>query len=319
MPRRRSDVDWGAVSAAAPLGVIHRRDLAVLGVADSTIARRTAPGGPWVHVILGVIAVFTGAPTRAQRIAAALLYAGPDAILMGASACRIHGLTKIPDDDQVQVLIPHARRRSSRSFVVVERTRRMPEPRIRDDVPVAPIARAVVDAARALRSLDAVRALVAEAVQEGLTRPAALRDEVDRGTRRGTALLRIALEEIEDGIRSAAEAWGREVATELRGEGFPEIRWNVRLYAANGAYIASPDGWVEEVGMAWEIQSHQYHLSPEHHEKSMRHVARLLAHHIVVAEPLPKDLKRRRTQVKADLWARYHLARSRPRPPVVAR
>ena len=315
MPRRAA-VDWRAVAAAAPLSVIRRRELLALGVPESTIARRTAPGGPWVVVIMGVVALVRGTLTTEQRTRAGLLFAGDDAVLTGPTACRLYGLANATDDGMVHVLVGHERRRSSRSFVRIERTRHLPEPRTRDGFPVVSVARAVVDAARAITRLDGVRALVAEAVQTRRATPQQLWEEYVQGTRRGTALLHTVLEEIDEGMRSAVEGWALEVARELHAEGFPEIRFNVRVRTLDGEHLVTADGWVEEVAMAWEIQSFQFHLSPEHMERSMAHVARLLDHHVIVAETLPKHLKTRRDEVKAELWRRYRLAASRPRPPV---
>lgn len=56
--------------------------------------------------------------------------------------------------------------------------------------PVTPVVRAVLDRARRLRDVDAVRALVAEAVQRRFCTPAQLALELDAGSKRGTALVR---------------------------------------------------------------------------------------------------------------------------------
>jgi len=68
-----------------------------------------------------------------------------------------------------------------------------------------------------LGTLDAVRSLLADAVQQRRCTPAELRGEIDCGSRRGSALPRMVLTEITDGVRSVAEADARVLLAELRG------------------------------------------------------------------------------------------------------
>jgi hypothetical protein len=55
------------------------------------------------------------------------------------------------------------------------------------------------------------------AVQQRRCTPAELRGEIDCGSRRGSALPRMVLTEISDGVRSVAEADARAVLAKLRG------------------------------------------------------------------------------------------------------
>ena len=59
---------------------------------------------------------------------------------------------------------------------------RLPEPCELHGLPVAPVARAVIDTVRYLSDVDDVRALLAEAVQRGFTSPRALRHELETGS-----------------------------------------------------------------------------------------------------------------------------------------
>lgn len=311
MPRR-SRVDWAAVAAAAPFDVIHLRDLAQLGVPSSTISSRCAPGGLWVRVLSGVIALTRGVLTRRQRLAAALLYAGARAMVTGVAACRLYGLRRLPDDDTVHVLVPHATRRRSQRFVLAERTLRLPRPHHRDDVPVAPIHRAVLDAARRMSRIDDVRALLAEAVQRRLTTVVALRRELEEGSGRGTALVRRVLVEIEDGVRSVAEAWCRMIVADMPG--FPPVIWNARLEHADGTFLACVDGFVERVALAIEIQSFEHHADPEAFDETMRRQARLVAAGVVLVPVTPRQLRDEPAPVTRLLWEALAQARARPRP-----
>lgn len=313
MPRR-SRVDWVAVAAAAPFDVIHLRDLAQLGVPSSTISSRCAPGGVWVRVLSGVIALTRGVLTRRQRLAAALLYAGVDAMVTGVAACRLYGLRRLPDDDTVHTLVPHATRRRSQRFVITERTLRLPRPHLRDDVPVAPIHRAVLDAARRMRRLDDVRALLAEAVQRRLTTVVALRRELEEGSGRGTALVRRVLVEIEDGVRSVAESWCRMIVADMPG--FPPVIWNANLEHSDGTFLACVDGFVGGVALAIEIQSFEHHADPEAFDETMRRQARLITAGVLLVPVTPRQLRDEPGTVTRLLRAALEQARARPCPAI---
>ncbi len=318
MPKR-AKIDWRAVSDAAPHGNIRRAELHELGVGSGTIAGRTG-SGLWVQGLRGQIRLVSGEPTEDERLDGALRLAGDDAVLSGAVACRRYGLTKLPDEATILVLVPHGRRRSDDGDVVLERTHRPPPPIMRDGFPCAPLERAVLDAARRMRRLDPVRALVAEAVQRGFTTEPRLSAELVVGSQRGSRLPRIALAEIRDGVRSAPEAWAREIALELEtDEGFPRIEWNRAVHLETGERLFDPDGWIDEVAAAWEIESVEYHLSPADQERSYRRRALMNRYDVVLVEHRPSRLRTAKDEVKADLRAAYERARRRPRPPLVAR
>jgi hypothetical protein len=141
----------------------------------------------------------------------------------------------------------------------------MPVPVVRDGLPLAPVARALVDAAVPLREADAVRAMFADAVQRGLCTPADLAIELAQVQRPYTALARSVLEEVTDGVRSAAEAWARRLV--LRS-GLPAPQWNVAVRRADGRLIGVADAWWDDVGLVWEIDSREWHLDPEAHDRT---------------------------------------------------
>jgi hypothetical protein len=316
---KRAKIDWRAVREAAPHGVIRRAELHELDVGSGTIAGRLE-SGRWLPGLRGQIRLLSGEPTEEERLDSALRLAGEGAVLTGAAACRRYGLLKVPADGRILVLVPHDRRRSDDGDVVLERTRRPAIPVLRGGFPCAPLERAVLDTARRMRRLDEVRALVAEAVQRGFTTQPRLSAELAAGSQRGTRLPRIALAEIHDGVRSAPEAWAREIAVELEAEGdFPRIEWNRAIHLESGRRLFDPDGWIDEVAAAWEIESVEYHLSPEDQERSYRRRALMNRYDVVLVEHRPSRLRTAPEEVKADLRAAYERARRRPRPPLVAR
>ncbi|ANN16927.1 hypothetical protein SD37_15580 [Amycolatopsis orientalis] len=134
-------------------GVITVARLGELGVPSMTCYRRCRPGKPWQRLLPGVVLLHSGTPTRRQLVDAALLYAGPDAMVTGAASCRRQGLAALPDHPfRVHVLIPNEHKISGSGHVIVERTIRLPEPIVKGGVPLAPLVRSVLDECRRLGS-----------------------------------------------------------------------------------------------------------------------------------------------------------------------
>src|ERR1700753_1185130 len=64
--------------------------------------------GRWQQLHLGVSATFSGIPGRGARLWAALLAAGPDAVLSYQTAAELHGLSDKPTSP-IHVTIPAQR------------------------------------------------------------------------------------------------------------------------------------------------------------------------------------------------------------------
>ncbi|MCD2193230.1 hypothetical protein LQ327_07505 [Actinomycetospora endophytica] len=282
-----------------------------LGMRRETIARRVR-AGVWLRPFPGVIIMQSGAPTREQLILAALLYAGDGAVLTGAEAVRRQGLRRLPEIPELHVLVEEDRHRRCLPTLVVERTARPPATVERDGTVVATLDRAVLDTARRLTDRDQIRALLADAVQQRRSTPDRLRDELDAGNQRGSALVREVLGEIADGIRSASEGWGRDLHAR---SGLPPMLWNPRLYFPGGRFLASPDGYLPCVGMAWENDSLEFH--PVEEDDTARRRADMIAAGVIVAHHRPRRLRTEPERVIEELRAHYRLAASRPTPDLV--
>ncbi|SDW24084.1 hypothetical protein SAMN05421504_10145 [Amycolatopsis xylanica] len=305
-----------ALTSQSRGGVITIERLVELGVPRKTCYDRCAPGQPWRLVLPGVLVLQSGPPTRWQLVQAALLYARGHAIVTGAEACRRHGLRNLPPDDRsVRLLIPHARTRADSDFVVIERTKRFPDPLWRDDIPLAPVVRAVLDTCRCLGTHDSIAALVSEAVQRAKVRPDALLEELGRGSNRGTALTRKVLLKVAEGARSVAEMDAMSV---WRRTKLAEPLWNFDLLDRDGNYIARPDGWFDEVGLAWEIDSFDYHFDREGYARTLARNARYAAAGVPFVQTTPSRLRSEPVLVAAELVAAHLAASLRPRPPVQA-
>ena len=294
--------------------VIARRQTTMCGMTSDALWARIRPGGAWQRLLPGVYLAVTGTPTADQRDMAGLLYAGPGSILTAAAALRRLGL-KAPRADIVDILVPAARTRRSTGFVRVVRTTRMPEQAcISGQIGFAMAARAVADTARLLTDLREVRAVVADSVQRRWCRVAELAEELRRGPAAGSALFLQALGEVADGIRSTAEADLRDL---VNRSGLPAPMFNARLYAGK-VLLAVADAWWPDAGVAAEVDSREWHLSPADWERTLRRHVRLTAHGILVLHFTPKQIRAEPAAVAAAIRAALDAARAGGQPRVRA-
>jgi very-short-patch-repair endonuclease len=294
--------------------VIARRQIITCGMTEGALRARIRPGGPWQRLLPGVYLGVTGTPTTDQRDMAGLLYAGPGSILTAAAALRRLGL-RAPRVDVVDILVPAARRRQNAGFVRVLRTTRMPEQAcISGQIRFAMAARAVADAARTLKDLGEVRAVVAGSVQRRWCRVTELAEELRRGPATGSAHFRRVLAEVADGIRSAAEADLRDL---VKRAGLPMPMFNARLYAGQ-VLIGVADAWWPEAAVAAEVDSREWHLSPGDWERTLRRHARLTSHGILVLHFTPKQIRTEPAAVVAAIRAALDAARADGQPRVRA-
>jgi hypothetical protein len=314
MPRRprRPGPTPSELVALAPHRVASVVDLVAAGMSSATIARRIRRG-LWQRPVRGTAVLQSGTPTRDQRVEIALVYSRPDGVLTGVEAVRHHGLRRLPDTEEIHVLVAADRRSTSSGFVVVERTERLPTPVVRGGVPVAPLDRAVVDTLRRCPDRDEVRALLGEVIGERRSTVARLRSELESGSQRGTGLVREVLVEIEDGIRSASEGWARDVHA---SSDLPAVLWNPSVYRADGRLLGRADAFFDDVGLAWEIDSFEFH--PEGDDATARRRADFVAAGVVVVSHRPRRLLTEPQRVVEEVWSYYLLAASRPRPSVKA-
>jgi hypothetical protein len=129
--------------------------------------------------------------------------------------------------------------------------------------------------------------VVAGAVQRRLCTLAQLIAELDSGPVRGSALLRGTLTEVGEGVRSAAEADLRDLI--MRAQ-LPMPMFNARLYSG-GLLIAVTDAWWPDAGVAAEVDSREWHLSPQSWEETMRRHARMTALDILVLHFSPRQIR----------------------------
>lgn len=323
-------------------GLVTRAQILVLDGTPSSI-QHALRKGLWQRVLPGVYATFSGEITNEHQWYAAVLYGGPSATLTGAVACQLAELRYVPDDDLVRLLVPTTVTRSSTAFVRVTTTTRPPTPEqwfpanppgrsiLRQPLPVAPIARAVVDAARVVgmataqavprldngrplllapavaryydRSLRDVRALLCEAVQRQLVEQEELVGELEAGPRQGSALARRAVADLAAGCLSAPECELRDLI--VLSDVLPPARFNEPL---PGYPRLKPDACWPERRLIVEIDSVEWHRSPEAYERTEQRRALLAAMGWTVIPVSPRRLRACPGEVLAEIEAAYAAA-----------
>jgi hypothetical protein len=316
MTDTRATLNIDAIPAVFDHLVAPVRELHALGMSTHAIYERCRPGGPWQRIEPNLVLLTDEPPSRAQRIHAALKVAGKDAVLTGVDALKLHGLSGAKLLSPIHVLLP-ARRRQPRLVdgVYFDRTHQLPEPLHLKGFPVAPLPRATVDAARRAKVSKHVEDLLAETIYKGKITPATLRDEFDRVGGRGLTLPRRKLAEIDDKVRSMARGWAKRL---VQQSGLPMPEWRVPITSRNGIHVATADAWWDEVGLAWEVDSYAFDLSPMDAQAALSRAARLTASGVLVVHTSPSQLREEPARVADLLRAAYARAMARPRPEVNA-
>src|SRR5215469_12080651 len=294
--------------------VITREQALGCGIPHATVSRRVAANGPWQKMLPGTYLTVTGKPTLEQRHVAALLYGGPDCVITGSAAIRLHRL-RSPGPDTIDLLVPSAVKRQSVEFVRVHRTQRMPPCYRRGPIRFARVARAVADAAHGFTELDDVRAVVAEAIQKQACSIAEIGLELEEGARRDSGHLRTALAEVRDGIRSVAEARFRQ---RVQRSDLPQPMFNAFLRAADGSDIGEVDAWWADAGVSVEIDSQEYHFYRDGWLRTDAKRSRLLKHGIFPHNIAPARVDKDWTRIYDELKSSIHAGRQRPRLCIVA-
>jgi len=311
---RTASFDRTALTAllAKQDGVITRGQAARCAVSEAAIRHRVRVGGSWQVLLPGIYLSSTGTPTTGQQQMAAMLYGGPRSVITGQAALAVHGI-RACDSAIVDVLVPPERRRQNLAFVRLRRTSAMP--RLVFPVrgrPYAPPARALADTVRGLADPAEIRAIVAAGVQRGKVQLWQLAEELDRGPVQGSARLRLALAEVANGVRSAPEADLRRLIIRAR---LPEPIFNPRLYVHDD-YLASSDAWWPDAGVAGEVDSREWHLSPRDWEETLARHARMSAHGIIVLHFTPRRILAEPTAVAREMASAIRAGRSRPALPI---
>lgn len=284
--------------------VISTATLHAAGVSSGTVGYRCRPGGPWQRLLPGVILLSENAPSRRQLVAAAMVYAGPGAVLTGLDALQAYGL-RLPPTRDVHVLAPADRRLANARPVLVERTTRIPDPIARDGLPCAPPARAVLDAARRLTDAETIHHLLSRAVHDALCTPGELRTELASGSQRGSARVRGLLR----GFTARQDTYLHTIAKRLmHAAPLPRPRWHVTLCDRTGRPIGMVDAWWDEIGFGWDFDP----VRPDATRLALE------AQGIPVLRTRASRLGADNESIIREVAAAFHRAIHEPRQPVLA-
>ncbi|MFI7081852.1 type IV toxin-antitoxin system AbiEi family antitoxin domain-containing protein [Micromonospora sp. NPDC049903] len=287
--------------------IVSRAQLLAAGFDDMYLYRQTRRG-LWQRVLPATYALVTGILTDEQRRISAALYAGTEAQLTGLAALIWYGFQQSPRTDAVHLVVPHHARRTSAGFAVISRALTLDSrARATPFYPVCSPARAVVDAARGLRQLRPVRAVVAEAVQRGYADLADLDEEIRRARRSRTALVRKAFAEVTQGARSAPEAELRDCLA--ASTVLPEVLWNPRLRDAAGRAVPTPDGYLPEAAVALEVDSQEYHFRPGDWARTLDRHNELSRLGVLVLHFTPAQIRREPHRVRRSVEEAYESRR----------
>jgi hypothetical protein len=307
--------DMARLRAASWDLVIKVVELVRLDVPERTVYRRTQADGPWTLLGPGLVLLGTGEPTLRQKRIAALLHGGPRAVLTGLDAAHLQGLHRGGEPEKQHVLIPIGQKIQSVGFILVERTKRMPETRERDGLRVAAIPRAVLDHVRRLKDHEEIAAILTEPVQRRMVQRETLIAELDAGTRRGTAAARRVLSAIADGVESPKEFlfhhFWRSVAD------LPPMRANVPVYDLDGRKVGIADFLVDEYGFVWECDSVQEHFAtPDQVQATAERARRFREVGLFLLSTRPEQLRDDPRGVETDIRQSLEIAASMPPPRV---
>lgn len=282
-------------------GVVTRRQALENGLTRRQLDRLGSPEGRGRRILPRVYALTTGPATRRQQLRAALLYCGDDAQLAGVTCLEVHDFRYVDPDVRVHVLIPHAHRVVAHAALVIRRTRRLPSPHPRGGLPASPVARAAVDACRAMTVQRDAVALLAEAVQRGLCTVQSLAEEVDRAPRAGSAIVRAALHDLSSGVWSAPEKDLLDVLA--RSSLLPPPRVNHAITVAGQRYV--PDACWPDARLIVEVDSIEHHGVGTSAERTARRRTALTSAGWTVLSVSPSRLRHEADAVLREIEAAY--------------
>jgi hypothetical protein len=254
--------------AAAQHGAISRRQLLALGY-DWTYAQRRIQSERWVERTDYVLSTTTGPATWHQRVWTGVLHAGGDAIVGGLSAPEWYGL-KNWHRDEVTILVDDDLSFDAVEGIIFFRTRR-PRALLCNSTLELPIARpepAALLFAGYERSARTAQGLLAAVVQQRLTTPRHLVEELDRlRPLRRAKLFRRVLSEIEGGSQSLGEI---DVIRFCRRFHLPKPRQQVRRRDSSGRFRFTDCEWLLRDGTVLILEvDGGFHMDVEHWEDDL--------------------------------------------------
>jgi predicted transcriptional regulator of viral defense system len=245
-------------------GAVSRQQLLDAGLASQVIFRRLEHGR-WQQLYRGVYAVFTGPPPRETQLWAALLRAGPGAVLSHLSAAELHGLIDYPGES-IFVAVPATRRVRARGIDVRMSGRIAEAAQPGREPPRTNLEETVFDLIELAVTFDDACGWITRAVGKRLTTDERLSAALKlRKKMRWRARLDDVLAAAGDGIHSVLEY--RYLRDVERAHGLPRSRHQVRMVV--DGKIVYRDAYYQEYKLAVELDGRLAH--PEEERRRDRH------------------------------------------------
>ncbi|MGW8380280.1 hypothetical protein [Streptomyces sp. ODS28] len=272
---RTSPRPLSELSDAARQRVLSSRALREHGVSAAEANARCRPGGPWQMLLPGVYLLHPGPPTSEERLRAVLLYAGRqlipeqagpggrlpgpaprrEAMITGRAALNLHGFASVPplrSLDEIDVLVPRTRRLRSVGCARVVRGHVLPSPQEVTGLPVAPVERALADAAGECSDPVTVRRMLTEAVRGGHCEAHAIVRELNQARLLTVPHVVDAVEGLIAESRALAEGALYEMVLRY---GLPDPCWNVDLRLPGGPPLGGVDAYWPDHAVALELDT----------------------------------------------------------------
>lgn len=241
--------------------VIARRQSTDAGIATYTMRNRVRDGR-WQRLQRGVYAAFSGEPTREAILWAALLRAGPGAVLSHQTAAERHGLIDKPSP-VITITVPASRHPAHEKIpgVIIHRSDAIL--RTRHPAMLPPCTRVedtVLDLIQVAPSFDDAYAWICRAIGRRRTTADRIRQAIDgRKKMRWRRELMLALGDADHGALSVLEY--RYVRRVERPHGLPVARRQAQVRQRTGnRYL---DNLYEEYGVCVELDGTAAHPSDE--------------------------------------------------------
>ena len=246
-------------------GAISRQQLLDAGLSARAITRRLERGR-WQQIYRGVYAAFNGPPSRDTWLWAAVLRAGPGAVLSYHTAAELHGLVDAPAE-AIFVTVPSTRRIRTPG-IVVRMSGRVAEARQSGrEPPRTSVEETVLDLVELALTFDDACGWITRACGRRLTTEEKLRAAMAvRKKMHWRAKLDDVLAAAGDGIHSVLEY--RYLRDVERAHGLPPSRHQVRVVIDGRR--AYRDAYYEEYRLAVELDGRLAHPDEERWRDSQR-------------------------------------------------
>jgi hypothetical protein len=258
---------------AAQSKAIARYQGSLTGI-DPRSMRSKVSGARWQRLQRGVYATFSGDPARETVLWAALLRAGPDAVLSHQTAAERHGLIDEPSP-VIMITVPASRHPAQVKIpgVIVHRSGAIT--RTRHPAMLPPCTRVedtVLDLIQIASTFDDAYAWICRAIGRRRTTAERIRKAMDsRQKMRWRRELTVALSDADDGALSLLEY--RYVRRVERPHGLPLARRQARIRQRTGnKYL---DNLYEECGVCVELDGTAAHPEDEQWRDKRRDNANL--------------------------------------------